>query len=269
MSRLPALFFQLLAKTPIERLTEWSYHLRLGVFDLSSFSPSCSSGSVLLLARRDRRSRRSRGWPPPTAISAIWAGTGAACLRRGGGGAGGADLLLRKHHAFRHRADDDGAVGRREGISPAQLALGVVRKIVLHPFIIATAAGVARRLSRVPAAAAGRAPARISGAGRRTLRAVCHGRDAGAAAAQPRAARTRPDRGAEAHRPPAALLRRAELGRQFFGIWLFSAVLLAALPTATNVFVIAQQYGVWVQRASASILLTTCFRSAPSPGCST
>lgn len=43
----------------------------------------------------------------------------------------------------------------------------------------------------------------------------------------------------------------------FSEIWLFSAVLLAALPTATNVFVIAQQYGVWVQRASASILLTT------------
>jgi malonate transporter len=41
-------------------------------------------------------------------------------------------------------------------------------------------------------------------------------------------------------------------------IWLFTAVLLASLPTATNVFVIAQQYGVWVQRASASVLITTC-----------
>ena len=40
--------------------------------------------------------------------------------------------------------------------------------------------------------------------------------------------------------------------------WVFTAVLLAALPTATNVFVIANQYGVWTQRASAAILLTTC-----------
>ena len=39
---------------------------------------------------------------------------------------------------------------------------------------------------------------------------------------------------------------------------MFSAVLLASLPTATNVFVIAQQYGVWVERASASVLITTC-----------
>ena len=44
----------------------------------------------------------------------------------------------------------------------------------------------------------------------------------------------------------------------FSETWLFSAVLLAALPTATNVFVIAQQYGVWVERASASVLITTC-----------
>jgi malonate transporter len=43
----------------------------------------------------------------------------------------------------------------------------------------------------------------------------------------------------------------------FSETWMFSAVLLAALPTAANVFVIAQQYGVWVERASASILLTT------------
>jgi len=36
-----------------------------------------------------------------------------------------------------------------------------------------------------------------------------------------------------------------------------TAVLLASLPTATNVFVIGQQYGVWQERASAAILITT------------
>jgi malonate transporter and related proteins len=43
----------------------------------------------------------------------------------------------------------------------------------------------------------------------------------------------------------------------FDPIWVYTAVLLAALPTATNVFVIAQQYGVWIERASATILLST------------
>lgn len=40
-------------------------------------------------------------------------------------------------------------------------------------------------------------------------------------------------------------------------VWLHSAVLLAALPTATNVFVIAQQYGFWQERASSAIVLST------------
>ena len=43
----------------------------------------------------------------------------------------------------------------------------------------------------------------------------------------------------------------------FDSVWMFTAVLMAALPTATNVFVIAQQYDVWTERASASVLVTT------------
>ncbi|MCA1967571.1 MAG: AEC family transporter, partial [Rhizobium sp.] len=43
----------------------------------------------------------------------------------------------------------------------------------------------------------------------------------------------------------------------FDPLWIFTAVLLASLPTATNVFVIGQQYGVWQERASATILITT------------
>lgn len=43
----------------------------------------------------------------------------------------------------------------------------------------------------------------------------------------------------------------------FDPVWIYAAVLLAALPTATNVFVIGQQYGVWQERASATTLITT------------
>ena len=43
----------------------------------------------------------------------------------------------------------------------------------------------------------------------------------------------------------------------FDPLWLYTAILLASLPTATNVFVIGQQYGVWQERASATILITT------------
>ena len=40
-------------------------------------------------------------------------------------------------------------------------------------------------------------------------------------------------------------------------VWLYSAVLLAALPSATNVFVIAQQYGIWEERASSAVVVST------------
>ncbi len=40
-------------------------------------------------------------------------------------------------------------------------------------------------------------------------------------------------------------------------VWLYTAVLLAALPAATNVFVIAQQYGVWEERASSAVVVST------------
>ncbi|MEP1930363.1 MAG: AEC family transporter [Roseibium sp.] len=39
--------------------------------------------------------------------------------------------------------------------------------------------------------------------------------------------------------------------------WVATAVLMACLPPATNVFVIAQQYGVYVQRASSFVLIGT------------
>ncbi len=40
-------------------------------------------------------------------------------------------------------------------------------------------------------------------------------------------------------------------------LWAASAVVLAALPTGSLVFVLAQQYGVYVQRATAAILVST------------
>ncbi|MBO6756651.1 MAG: AEC family transporter [Roseibium sp.] len=43
----------------------------------------------------------------------------------------------------------------------------------------------------------------------------------------------------------------------FDPIWVATAVLMACLPPATNVFVIAQQYGVYVQRAAGFVLIGT------------
>jgi predicted permease len=43
----------------------------------------------------------------------------------------------------------------------------------------------------------------------------------------------------------------------FDPLWVYTAVLMAALPTALNVFVMAKQYGVYEQQSSSIILVTT------------
>jgi predicted permease len=142
--------------------------------------------------------------------------------------------------------------------SPWRLILGVVRKIVLHPFIIATALGVGaaylgfhppqpvdRLLEYLSRAAA---PCALFAMGvtlaLRPLNRVPHELASIAALKL-------------ILHPLLCYVVLSWIGN-FSETWVFSAVLLAALPTATNVFVIAQQYGVWVQRASASVLITTC-----------
>ena len=264
---LPALFFQLLAKTPFERLTEWSFIFGSVFSTFTIFSDDvrrlrCCSPAASIADSTIKGLAAAYG-----NIGYMGPGLALLAFGDGGGGAGRADLLLRKHHAFRDRADDDGAVGRRASSTPLQLALGVHRQDRAHPFIIATAAGVlAAYFQFRPPVPVERFLEYLS-ARRSTLRAVRHGRDAGAAAAEARAARARADRAAEARPCIRALLCRAELRSAISPKSGCSPPCCSppCRPPPTS-SCIAQQYGVWVQRASASILITTLLRSRTVTG---
>jgi predicted permease len=142
--------------------------------------------------------------------------------------------------------------------SPLQLAAGVARKIVLHPFILATAAGVAAAYLAI------RPPLPLE----RLLEYLSSAAAPCALFAMGVTLALRPLHRIPNELAPIVLLKLVlhpalcYLALSWIGnfseTWVFSAVLLAALPTATNVFVIAQQYRVWIERASATILLTTC-----------
>src|SRR2546423_12622147 len=54
----------------------------------------------------------------------------------------------------------------------------------------------------------------------------------------------------------AVLLLLALLG-PFDPTWVYTAVLMAALPPALNVFIMARQYDTWVAQASGSVLFGT------------
>jgi predicted permease len=56
--------------------------------------------------------------------------------------------------------------------------------------------------------------------------------------------------------PVLAFMLLSLLG-PFTDVWVYTAVLMAALPPALNVFVFARQYDVWVEQASSSVLFGT------------
>ncbi len=252
---LPALFFQLLSRTPIEELTEWRYiagsMLATFLIFLMMFA-----GSVVV-ARGEIAESTIKGLA--AAYGNIgYMGPGLALLVFGPEAAVPVALIFSFENVMHFTlAPMLMALAGSEKTSGATLALGVAKRIVLHPFIIATAAGglaawaqvqppapVSRLLDYLAQAAA---PCALFAMGvtlaLRPLKRVP--RELGIISALKLVVH------------PILCWVMLSLFGNFSDVWVYSAILLAALPTAANVFVIAQQYGVWVQRASASVLVTT------------
>jgi predicted permease len=252
---LPALFFQLLSKTPIEKLTEWT-------FLFGSVFSTFIIFSIMFLSSL----AFSRGAIAESTIRGLAAaygnigymGPGLAILALGEQAAVPVALIFCFENIMHFTiAPMMMALAGSDREPPLRLAAGVVRKIALHPFIIATAFGVA-------AAAFGfHAPVALD----RLLEYLAQAAAPCALFAMGVTLALRPLKRVPRELGAIALLKLVlhpalcyvmlSLVGHFSPIWVFSAVLLASLPTATNVFVIAQQYHVWVERASASILLTT------------
>ncbi|PLP58898.1 malonate transporter [Mesorhizobium loti] len=253
---LPALFFQLLAKTPFEKLTEWNFILG-SVFSTYVIFSLMFAASVIM----------SRGEIAQSTIKALAAaygnigymGPGLALLAFGEQAAVPVALIFCFENIIHFAvAPMMMALSGGEKRPAPELVLDVIRRIVLHPFIIATAVGVAAAYFQF------RPPVPVE----RLLVYLSNAAAPCALFAMGVTLALRPLNRVPTEMLPIALLKLivhpllcyvvlSAVGN-FSPAWLFSAVLLAALPTATNVFVIAQQYGVWVQRASASVLITTC-----------
>jgi predicted permease len=253
---LPALFFQLLARTPFEQLTEWSFIFG-SVFSTYIVFSLMFVGSAVV----------SRGEIAQSTVKALAAaygnigymGPGLALLAFGEEAAVPVALIFCFENITHFTiaplmmalaGDDDRPL--------PQLIAGIVRRIVLHPFIIATAAGVLAAYFQF------RAPLPLE----RLLQYLSNAAAPCALFAMGVTLALRPLKRVPRELAPIAILKLVVhpllcyvmlswIGN-FSETWLFSAVLLASLPTATNVFVIAHQYGVWVERSSASVLITTC-----------
>jgi len=252
---LPALFFQLLSKTPIEQLTEWKF-----IFG-SVFSTFLIFLTMFLLSLAF-----SRGEIAESTIRGLasaygnigFMGPGLALLALGEKAAVPVALIFCFENMMHFIvAPMMMALSGKDKESPFELAVNVVKRIAFHPFIISTALGVLAAYFQY------RPPVAID----RLLDSLAKAAAPCALFAMGVTLALRPLKRVPRELGLIALLKLAihpalcyvmlSLVGHFSPVWVFSAVLLASLPTATNVFVIAQQYGVWVERASASILLTT------------
>jgi predicted permease len=252
---LPALFFQLLSKTPIERLTELNY-----IFGavLATYIVFAIMFAFSVLTSRGEIAESTIKGLAASYGNIGYMGAGLALLAFGEEAAVPVALIFCFENILHFTiAPTMMALAGGEKVSRLKLALGVLRQIVLHPFIIATALGVlaawlqfqpplpVERLLQYLAQAA--APCALFAMGvtlaLRPIKRVP--KELGLIAALKLIVH-----------PLICYVVLSAIG-DFPDIWVYTAVMMAALPTATNVFVIGQQYGVWVERASASVLLTT------------
>lgn len=251
---LPALFFKIIGRTPVEQLTRFD-------FILTSLGATYTVFALIFIIGRLRNN--TIGDSTLQGLAAAYGnigylGPGIAFAAFGEAAA----LPLALIFAFENLvhftvAPAFMAFDGQEKRPPLQLARDVALKIALHPFIIATFAGflaaftgfqpptaLQTMIDNLAQAAApcalfamgvtlalrplGRVPAEIPYIVPAKLVAL-----------------------------PVIMYLFMSLFGDFPAIWVETALLLSALPTATNVFVIAQQYSLWQERASATVLITT------------
>ena len=254
---LPALFFNLLSQTPVEQLTQWRFIIATTLSTYAVFALMF----VIAIVRTRGRIDQSTIMGLAAAYGNIgYMGPGLALLAFGEEAVVPVALVFCFDNTLHFiiaplmmaLADDS-----PERPPAWKLALDVVRRIVLHPFILATMVGILAAFIgfRPPAPAQTLIDYLANAAAPCALFAM------GVTLA------LRPLRRVPAEtafiipiklivHPILAYVLVSYIG-DFPPVWVYSAMLLAALPSATNVYVIAQQYNVWVERASAMVLLTT------------
>jgi malonate transporter and related proteins len=252
---LPALFFKLMAKTPVEELANW--HFVLGTTGVTFLLFVLVLAGALLLRREALPDAMIQGFAAAYGNIGYMA-PGMALLAFGPQAALPVALIFCFDNALHFTmAPMIMARARHEGGALPKLIAKAAVSIVTHPFILATIAGVA-------AAATGLIlPALLE----RTVDLLANAAAPCALFAMGVTLAQRPLKSVPVElsyivpvklivHPLLVWFTLGLLG-PFPDVWVHTAMLICALPTATNVFVLAQQYEAWVPKASAAILTTT------------
>lgn len=252
---LPALFFKLLSRTPVEQLARWDYVLTSMVVTYTVFALVFAAS---ILARRAPIGEATVQGLAGAYGNIGYMGPGIAILAFGEPAAVPVALIFCFENIMHFTiAPMMMALAGGDKRGAGALAVDVIKKIVLHPFIIATAVGVAAAwVEFVPPVPVGRLIDYLAQAA-----APCALFAMGVTLALRPLTRVPAELGFIVPMKlivhPVMMYLGLSLVGDYEPVWVYTAVLLASLPTATNVFVIAQQYKTWVERASATVLVTT------------
>ncbi len=261
---LPALFFSLVARTPFHELTNGRFIAATTLSTATCFALSLAVGLWL-----------RRGNLPEASIAAIvgsyanvgYMGPGLTLGALGAGASVPTALIFVFDSLFFFTILPIlMAVGGRDRRGIGATAWLVVRRVVTHPFNVATFLGVfAAYIEFQPPAAIEKTLEFL-----RNAAAPCALFTLGVTVA------LRPIQRMPWEVPTLAVVKLIIhplilfVLLSLFGItnrvWTDTALLMAALPPALNVFVFARQYDTWVEQASSSVLLGTLLSVATLTG---
>ncbi len=251
---LPCLFYRIVAQTPLEELTRLSYVVGTSLATAVAFAIAFA---ISLLAR-DRLQNATIAGLAGGYGNIGYMGPGLALSTLGAEAAAPVALifcfdsiLLFSLVPFLM------ALAGPDKKSFAENALLVLKRIVLHPFIVATVLGVvSAALHFEPPVALDRLMQFLQNAA-----APCALFVLGVTVA------LRPMQRMPREVPvivlvkltlhPIIVLAILSLLGPFPQTWVYAAVLMAALPPALNVFILARQYDCWVEQASSAVLIGT------------
>ncbi|MBL4646809.1 MAG: AEC family transporter [Rhizobiales bacterium] len=252
---LPALFFQLISKTPIEELANWAFVLSTSFSTYTAFALAFCIGIVV-----------TRGNVAVATIQGMiggyanvgYMGPGLTLAVLGPAAAAPAALIFCFDIALVFTlAPLLMSFAGTERLPLGQLAVQVLKKVFLHPFIIATIAGVAGAFFQVEM------PQAID-----TILTFLRSAAAPSALfAMGVTVALRPMKRFPIEMPgllavkliahPLIAYVMLSVVGDFDPVWVATGVLMACLPPAATIFIIAQQYDVYVERASSAILIGT------------
>jgi len=252
---LPALFFRLLSKTPVEEFSNFTF---LAATTFTTLIIFCTAFFIAALRNRGNVAESTiQGFAsaygnigylgPPIAIAAFGPAAGVP-----------AALIFCFDNAMHFTlAPMLMALDRGEDRSVLKMTGQILYRIFSHPFIIATIVGIAGAVFEV------QLPAPLE----RLLELLASAAAPCALFAMGVTAAIRPLKNVPPELGYIVPLKLVIHPLLVWGVltliggiepvWVYTAVLLAALPTATNVFVIAQQYDHWRERASSAVVITT------------